>query len=104
VLDNDGGYDYIESMTITQTVEITDDYRVTLEIPRSVPKGKTNITIQFPVVENPKADSEIPQFTEKEFEELMKNCPHTQALSGILSSLGDVDLDEWRMKRLAKHL
>ena len=35
---------------------------------------------------------------------MMKNCPHTEALSGILSGLGDVDLDEVRMERLAKHL
>jgi hypothetical protein len=91
-------------MTITQTVEITDDYRVTLEIPRSVPKGKAHITIQFPVAENPKTDSEIPRFTENEFEELMKNSPITQSLSGILSGLGDVDLDEIRMERLKKHL
>jgi hypothetical protein len=91
-------------MTITQTVDITDDYRVTLEIPRNAPKGKANVIIQFPAEEKTKADNEIPRFTKKEFEELMKNCPHTQALSGILSSLRDIDLDEWRMKRLAKHL
>jgi hypothetical protein len=109
-------------MTITQTIDVTDDYRVMLEIPRSIPKGKTNVIIQFPTEEKPNAEpqpsaqgvasemrgsplyNDIPRFTEKEFEELMKDCPHTEAISGILSSLGDVDLDEWRMKRLAKHL
>jgi hypothetical protein len=35
---------------------------------------------------------------------MMKNSPITQSLSGILSSLGDVDLDEIRMERLKKHL
>ena len=44
------------------------------------------------------------RLTRAEIDELMKDCPHTQALSGILSGLGDVDLDEVRMERLAKHL
>jgi hypothetical protein len=104
LLDNNGGHNYIGSMTITQTVNIPDNHRITLEIPRDIPAGETQIIIQFPVTEKPKADSEIPQFTEKEFEELMKNSPITQSLSGILSGLGDVDLDEIRMERLKKHL
>ncbi|WP_461246141.1 hypothetical protein [Treponema sp. R6D11] len=91
-------------MTITQTVDITDDYRVILDVPRNIPKGRTDITILFPVKEKPKANNDIPRFTKKEFNELLKDCPHTQAISGVLSSLGDIDLDEWRMKRLAKHL
>ena len=95
---------YIYCMTITQTVDITDDYRVTLDIPRSIPKGRTDVTIQFPVTEKPKADSNIPHITQKQIKEMLKDCPNTLALSGILSSLGDIDLDEWRMKRLAKHL
>jgi hypothetical protein len=38
-------------MTITQTVEVTDSRLLTLEVPvpREVPNGQTNITIQFPV-------------------------------------------------------
>ncbi|GHV94708.1 hypothetical protein AGMMS50293_10280 [Spirochaetia bacterium] len=43
-------------------------------------------------------------FTKKEWEEFLQSCPITQSLTGILSDMGDVDLDEWRMKRLAKHL
>ena len=38
-------------------------------------------------------------------EEMEKNCPHTRALSGILSELRDADLDEIRYKALTeKHL
>jgi hypothetical protein len=92
-------------MTITQTIDITDDYEVTLKIPRSVPKGKTNVIIQFPTEEKLKAESNsIPRITRKQIREMRKECPITQSLSGILSGMGDVDLDEWRMKRLAKHL
>jgi hypothetical protein len=91
-------------MTITQTIDITDDYEVMLKIPRSIPKGKTNVIIQFPTEEKPKADNGIPRITRKQIREMRKDCPITQSLSGILSGMGDVDLDEWRMKRLAKHL
>jgi hypothetical protein len=93
-------------MTITQRVNITDDYRVVLDIPRNVPKGETDVIIQFPFKENPKAeDNGKIRFTKKELEEILQR-PHpiTDSLSGILSGLGDVDLDEMRMERLAKHL
>jgi hypothetical protein len=92
-------------MTITQTVDITDDYEVMLKIPRNAPKGKANVIIQFPTEEKPKADNNgIPRITRKQIKEMRKDCPITQSLSGILSGMGDVDLDEWRMKRLSKHL
>ena len=42
--------------------------------------------------------------TKELIEELEKNSPNTRALSGILSGMGDVDLDKVRMERLAKHL
>jgi hypothetical protein len=93
-------------MTITQTIDITDDYEVMLKIPRSIPKGKTNVIIQFPTEEKPKADNNgMPRFTKKELDEILQR-PHpiTDSLSGILSGLGDVDLDEMRMERLSKHL
>jgi len=35
-------------MTITQTVEIPDNRRIRLDLPREVPTGKTTIIIQFP--------------------------------------------------------
>jgi len=44
------------------------------------------------------------RLTRKELDKMLQDCPHTLALSGILSGVGDVDLDEIRMERLAKHL
>jgi len=44
------------------------------------------------------------RLTRKELDEMLQDCPHTLALSGILSGMDDVDLDEIRMERLAKHL
>ena len=37
-------------------------------------------------------------------EEMEMRSPLTHSLSGILSGMGDVDLDKVRMERLAKHL
>ncbi|MCL2211424.1 MAG: hypothetical protein FWB95_05845 [Treponema sp.] len=36
-------------MTITQTVEITADHRLIIDVPREVPSGRTQVIIQFPV-------------------------------------------------------
>jgi hypothetical protein len=104
-------------MTITQTVEILDDHRLVIDLPREIPIGRTNVIIQFQSIENLNSDTEkhskiqIPKGTNGKFlltkdliEEMRKNSPNTQALSGILSSLGDVNLDEVRMERLKKHL
>jgi len=44
------------------------------------------------------------RFTRRELDEMLQDCPHTLALSGILSDMGDVDLDKIRMEKLAKHL
>lgn len=38
-------------MTLTQTVDIPLDRRLTIEVPRDIPTGRTNIIIQFPVQE-----------------------------------------------------
>ena len=40
---------YIFNMTIEQTVEIPASHKLTLEIPESVPAGKTRMIIQFPL-------------------------------------------------------
>ena len=42
--------------------------------------------------------------TRKELDEMVKNSEAVQELSGILSGIGNVDLDKIRMERLAKHL
>ena len=96
-------------MTITQTVEIPADRRLRFdfEVPHEIPEGKAHIELKVvPFVkeeEKPAVDNKI-RFTRKELDEMVKDCPITQSLSGILSGAGDVDLDEIRMARLAKHL
>ena len=42
--------------------------------------------------------------TKEMIDEMLQNSPLTRSLSGILSGMGDVDLDKARMERLAKHL
>ena len=102
-------------MTLTQTVDVPADRRITL--PREVPTGKAVVVIQFPVrAEATTADPENPKMhipvnsegkfilTKEVIDEMLQNSPHTRALSGILSGVGDVDLDKARMERFAKHL
>jgi len=36
-------------MTIEQTVEITDNRKITFDVPKEVPAGRTRVIIQFPV-------------------------------------------------------
>jgi len=119
-------------MTITQTVEIPADRRVRFdfEVPFEIPEGQTDVVIQFPIrvkaqpepaVEfeergsPPEAEEKpkmyIPKDSNGKFvltraliDEMLQNSPHTRALSGILSGIGDVDLNKVRMERLAKHL
>jgi hypothetical protein len=85
-------------MTITQTVEIPADRRLhlDLEIPREVPTGKTNVVIQFPVRETA-PQTAVPKGKAGE-------TPHTDALLSLLSNIGEVNIDEIRDERLAKHL
>ena len=40
-------------MTITQTVDIPADHRLTIDVPNEVPAGEAQITIQFPVQGKP---------------------------------------------------
>jgi hypothetical protein len=105
-------------MTIEQIVDIPADHRIHLdfEVPPGIPAGKARLTVT-PLAESSKDISLLSlrgsckdggggklRLTRAEIDELMKDCPYTEALSGILSGLGDVDLDEVRMERLAKHL
>jgi len=94
-------------MTITQTVEIQADRRVTIDIPREVPLGRTNIILQFPDKKEAQASKPVPKdgkikYTRKELDEMLKDCPITQSLIGILHT--DMTVDEIRDERLARHL
>ena len=89
---------------MTQTVKIpANRRRLTIDIPREIPAG--DVIIAFtPVPAKKTENTNKIRFTRKELDEMLKDCPITQSLSGILSSAGDVDLDEIRMARLARHL
>jgi hypothetical protein len=38
-------------MTITQSVEVTENREITLKVPHEVPTGLTNVIVQFPIKE-----------------------------------------------------
>ena len=82
-------------MTIEQTVDIPADRRITIEVPPQIPTGRTNVIIQFPVPADTQPEGNA-----------AKNSPTpiSDSLVGILSGMGDLDIDEIRMERLAKHL
>ena len=96
-------------MTIEQTIEIPPSRRLylELEIPREIPEGKARLEMKvIPFIKDedkPVSKGKL-RLTKKELDEMVKDCPITQRLSGILSDLGYVDLDEIRMARLSKHL
>ena len=82
-------------MTIEQTVDITADRRIIIEVPPKIPTGWTNVIIHFPVP----PDTQLEESAAKD-----SPTPISDSLVGILSGIGDIDIDEIRMERLAKHL
>ena len=46
-------------MTITQTVDIPASHRLTIDVPREIPTGRTQVVIQFPVRDE--AHTDVPQ-------------------------------------------
>jgi hypothetical protein len=84
-------------MTIEQTVEIPADHRLTLEVPRKIPAGRTILTFT-PL-------PEIPAAAKPGDEQQAKSpTPLTDWLSGILSHVGDISPEEIRAERLSKYL
>jgi len=69
----------LQNMTLTQTVEITADRRITFEVPREVPIGWQDVIIQFPV----KAESSTPAkrklTAEEEAEHIERNFERINA-------------------------
>jgi len=80
-------------MTIEQTVDITADRRIIIEVPPKIPTGRTNVIIHFPVP----ADTQSEENAAKD-----SPTPISDSLVGILSGIGDIDLDEMRMERLSR--
>ena len=95
-------------MTITQTLDIPADRRIT--VPRELPTGATarveyNV-IPFTKKEEKPVSTTSPKLrlTQKELDEMLENCPITRELSGLLSGLGNITVEQIRKERLAKHL
>jgi len=84
--------------SIQQTVEIPVNrkLRLDLEIPYEIPSGKAQV--EFKVI----------SFGKKERKPAPKvqagATPHTDALLSLLSNIGEVNIDEIRNERLAKHI
>jgi hypothetical protein len=84
---------------IEQTVEIPANHRVLFEFlaPNEIPVGPARVELKVtPVLDRP--DKPVSETGKK------SATPLTDALSGILSSLGDISIEEIREERLAKHL
>ena len=91
-------------MTITQTIEIPADHRVSFEFlaPEEIPAGKAKVEVKLtPVVE--KQTDQWSEPAPKNADEGEKS--HVDALLGILSQIGgNIDIDELRTERImAKH-
>jgi len=96
-------------MTITQTVEIPADRRLIIDIPREVPEGRAQVEVKvipFVRIDAP-ASKPAPKdgklkFTRKELDEMVKDCPLLDELTGILHT--DMSVEEIRNERLAKYI
>jgi hypothetical protein len=86
-------------MTVTQTVEIRASHRVFFQFlaPKEIPVGPARVEVKVtPVLES--RDESVPETGKK------SATPLTDSLSGILSELGDISLEDIREERLAKYL
>jgi sporulation-control protein spo0M len=86
-------------MTIGKTVEIPANrhLRLDFDVPVEIPVGMAQVELK------------VISFVDKQKKSAPKNSdnsltPHTDALLKILSNLGDINIDEIREERLAKHL
>jgi len=98
-------------MTITQTVEIPANRRLSIEVPREVPAGRAQVELKiipFVKKEEKPADNKLPKLrlTKKELDEMLQNAqtPISDSLSGILANIGDITIDQIREERLAIYL
>jgi len=77
------------------TVEIPANRRLTIEVPREIPVGRTIITFtpapKISAKSSPADNGERP-------------TPISDRLLGLASGAGDISLDELRAERLSKYL
>jgi len=83
-------------VTITQTVEIPADRRLTIDIPPDIPLGRARVEFKVvPFAGNEGSPAEV---------QTDAKTPHTDALLSLLSGIGEVNIGEIRDERLAKRL
>jgi hypothetical protein len=87
-------------MTITQTVDITDSRRITLDVPPQIPAGKTCLVIQFPLQEDLQTDSAIKQ-KPKERNDALRRAYGAWKDNPWTNHLEDVNAlrDEWKHRK-----
>ena len=87
-------------MTARQTVEIPDNHRIFLDLPRDLPVGKTRVELTFtPLAENPGMGKKV-HLTKPIIEELLQG-EALRSLTGFLRT--EMSVDEIRAERLKKH-
>jgi len=79
-------------MMIEQTVEVPVNHRLTIDVPREIPAGPTILAFRPVTV----------QKTDKTRQK--HGTPITDRLAGCIAGIGDIDIEEIREERLAKHL
>jgi hypothetical protein len=94
---------YIYLMSIMQTVEIPANRRLTIDVPREVPVGPTILTFR-PATAKKTDKAEQKHGTPVTERSAGSLTPHTDALIKIFSNMGEINIDEIREERLAKHL
>jgi len=88
-------------MIITQTVEISADRRLKIDMPPGVPAGMARVEVKvIPFVNKEERSGKI-RLSKKAIDEMLQNSPHTLALTGILRT--DMTAKEIREERLAKY-
>ena len=98
-------------MSVTQTVDIPASHRLVIDVPREVPEGPVILTFTPAAARKsePAVKSADEETSPRPYPDWLKHLlsqptPHTDALLGILSGLGDITIEQIRDERLAKHL
>ena len=78
-------------MTIEQTITIPADYRILLELPRSVPIGvEARVEINIPAVEKGRNDSTpLPPLEIEDIRHLLQKEMAEKGTSAVLAATGD---------------
>ena len=86
-------------MTITQTIDIPADRRITLEVPQQIPSGKARVELNI-IPFAKKDDKSDPPL--KALAGI--STPIADSLLGVAANLGNITLDKIREEKLAKYL